>query len=197
MAAEIAPLTHSILIINYFGDVVFAVSGALTAARYRMDVIGFVVVGTITGIGGGTLRDLLLGRTVWWTQNPLEVVLCMVAALATFLVAGHRITTGRAWSGLTPSACRPLQSWAATHCSQLRCAFCHRDLYGRGHRDRRRRHSGCAHQHPAHDHERTTVCHRRAAGIPLPTPVCTTSEPRKSPQNWYRSQRHSPCGRQR
>lgn len=67
MGAEIAPLSTSIMLITYFGDVVFAVSGALTAARYRMDVLGFVMIGTITGIGGGTLRDLLLGRTVWWT----------------------------------------------------------------------------------------------------------------------------------
>lgn len=100
MAAEIAPLTTSILVINYFGDVVFAVSGALTAARYRMDVIGFVLIGTITGIGGGTIRDLLLGRTVWWTQNPLELVLCMVAALGTFLVARRGVSyrKGMIWA---------------------------------------------------------------------------------------------------
>jgi uncharacterized membrane protein YeiH len=58
-------LSTSLLAISYFGDVVFAVSGALTAARYHMDVLGFVLIGTITGIGGGTARDLLLGRTVW------------------------------------------------------------------------------------------------------------------------------------
>ena len=84
MATPIEPLSASILAIMYFGDVVFAVSGALTAARYRMDVLGFVLIGTITGIGGGTLRDLLLGRTVWWTQDPLELILCVAASLATF-----------------------------------------------------------------------------------------------------------------
>ncbi len=84
MATPIEPLSTSILAIMYFGDVVFAVSGALTAARYRMDVLGFVLIGTITGIGGGTLRDLLLGRTVWWTQDPLELILCVAASLATF-----------------------------------------------------------------------------------------------------------------
>ena len=84
MTAPSEPLSASILTIMYFGDVVFAISGALTAARYKMDVLGFVLIGTITGIGGGTIRDLLLGRTVWWIQNPAELVLCMVAALATF-----------------------------------------------------------------------------------------------------------------
>jgi uncharacterized membrane protein YeiH len=64
MTVPLEPLSNSILTIMYFGDVVFAVSGALTAARYRMDVLGFVLIGTITGIGGGTIRDLLLGRTV-------------------------------------------------------------------------------------------------------------------------------------
>jgi uncharacterized membrane protein YeiH len=63
MPAPIDPLSTSILVIMYFGDVVFAISDALTAARYRMDILGFVLIGTITGIVGGTTRDLLLGRT--------------------------------------------------------------------------------------------------------------------------------------
>jgi uncharacterized membrane protein YeiH len=93
MVAAIEPLSASILAIMYFGDVVFAVSGALTAARYRMDVLGFVLIGTITGIGGGTTRDLLLGRTVWWTQQPLELILCMAASLVTFFFISSKIVT--------------------------------------------------------------------------------------------------------
>ncbi len=93
-------LSISTLAIMYFGDVVFAISGALTAARYKMDVLGFVLIGTITGIGGGTTRDLLLGRTVWWTQNPLELILCVAAALITFLFIKHDISNrkGMIWS---------------------------------------------------------------------------------------------------
>jgi uncharacterized membrane protein YeiH len=94
------PLTASILAIMYFGDVVFSISGALTAARYRMDVLGFVLIGTITGIGGGTTRDLLLGRTVWWTQDPTELILCIVASLITFFFITSDITRRKAmvWS---------------------------------------------------------------------------------------------------
>ena len=94
------PLSASILAIMYFGDVVFAISGALTAARYRMDVLGFVLIGTITGIGGGTTRDLLLGRTVWWTQDPIELTLCVAAALVTFFWITSDITRrkGMIWS---------------------------------------------------------------------------------------------------
>jgi len=77
-------LTPSILAIMYFGDAVFAISGALTAGKYRMDMVGFVLIGSITGIGGGTTRDLLLGRTVWWTQNPEELLLCVTVSLITF-----------------------------------------------------------------------------------------------------------------
>lgn len=83
-AGDLEPLGPTILAINYFGDVVFAVSGALTAARYRMDVIGVALIGTITGLGGGTIRDMFLGRPVWWTQDPTELLICLVAALATF-----------------------------------------------------------------------------------------------------------------
>jgi uncharacterized membrane protein YeiH len=100
MAPASEPLTTSILAIMYFGDVVFAVSGALTAARYRMDVLGFVLIGTITGIGGGTTRDLLLGRTVWWTQDPFELSLCVAASLVTFFFITSDITRrkGMIWA---------------------------------------------------------------------------------------------------
>jgi uncharacterized membrane protein YeiH len=100
MAPPNEPLSTSILAIMYFGDVVFAISGALTAARYRMDVLGFVLIGTITGIGGGTTRDLLLGRTVWWTHDPLELILCIAAALATFFFITSDITRrkGMIWA---------------------------------------------------------------------------------------------------
>lgn len=81
---DIAPLTGTINVINYVGDVVFAISGALTAARYNMDVLGFILIGTITGIGGGTVRDLLLGRTVFWTADPTELMLCVAVSVITF-----------------------------------------------------------------------------------------------------------------
>jgi uncharacterized membrane protein YeiH len=99
-ALPIEPLSTSILAIMYFGDVVFAISGALTAARYRMDFLGYVLIGTITGIGGGTTRDLLLGRTVWWTQDPTELILCVGASLITFFFVTSDITRrkGMVWS---------------------------------------------------------------------------------------------------
>jgi uncharacterized membrane protein YeiH len=90
-------LTHTITGIMYFGDVVFAISGALVAARFRMDIIGFILIGTFTGIGGGTIRDLLLGRTVWWTHDPFELLLCIGAALVTFFWVTNDVTRRKAF----------------------------------------------------------------------------------------------------
>lgn len=86
MPQPLEPLSPVILIIMYFGDIVFAVSGALTAARHRMDVLGIVLIGIVTAIGGGTLRDMLLGHPVSWVQNPNELILCLMAAAAAYLV---------------------------------------------------------------------------------------------------------------
>lgn len=75
--------------LDYFGVVVFAVSGALVGGRRRLDPVGFVLVGTVTGIGGGTLRDVLLGATpVFWVEDPTYIMLCVIASLATFFAAG-------------------------------------------------------------------------------------------------------------
>jgi uncharacterized membrane protein YeiH len=89
-------LTVSILALMYFGDVVFAVSGALMAARYKMDIVGFIMIGTITGIGGGTTRDLLLGRTVWWTHDPAELILVVTVSIITFFFISSEITRKKA-----------------------------------------------------------------------------------------------------
>ena len=71
--------------LDYFGVIVFAVSGALAAARVRMDVVGFALLGIVTGIGGGSLRDLLLGRLpVFWIDQPQYILLCVLAAIVTF-----------------------------------------------------------------------------------------------------------------
>jgi uncharacterized membrane protein YeiH len=101
------PLSASILTLMYLGDVVFAVSGALRAARHKMDILGFVLIGTITGIGGGTIRDLLLGRTVWWTQNPSELLLCVAAALLTFFFIRSDISQRKwmIWADAVGLAC--------------------------------------------------------------------------------------------
>jgi uncharacterized membrane protein YeiH len=81
-------LPTALIAIMYFGDVVFAFSGALVAARHRMDILGIVLIGVITGIGGGTLRDIILGHPVWWVQNPVELLLCAATGLITRFI-GH------------------------------------------------------------------------------------------------------------
>jgi uncharacterized membrane protein YeiH len=69
---------------DLFGVAVFAVSGALVAGRKQMDLFGVIVLAIVTGIGGGTLRDLLLGSTpVFWIDQPVYIVVASGAALGT------------------------------------------------------------------------------------------------------------------
>jgi uncharacterized membrane protein YeiH len=67
--------------------VVFAVSGALVASRKRLDVMAFMWFGVLTGVGGGTVRDLILNVPVFWVQNPVYVSACLVAAVVMHFVA--------------------------------------------------------------------------------------------------------------
>jgi uncharacterized membrane protein YeiH len=87
-------------VIGIFGVVVFAVSGALAAGRYRMDIIGFILLGTVTAIGGGTMRDLVLGRPVFWVVEPDQLIISIGAAVATFFFFPERLagTKGIIWS---------------------------------------------------------------------------------------------------
>ncbi len=67
------------------GVFVFAVSGALVAARKQMDIFGFTVIALITAVGGGTIRDLLVDVPVFWIHEPVYVWLAFSAAILTFL----------------------------------------------------------------------------------------------------------------
>ncbi len=80
--------------IDLFGVGVFAVSGALVAGRKQMDLFGVVVLAVITGVGGGTLRDLLLGVPVFWIHEPVYVIVGTGGALAAVVLARFR-TVGR------------------------------------------------------------------------------------------------------
>jgi uncharacterized membrane protein YeiH len=76
-----------ITLLDVSGVAVFAVTGALVASRKQMDVVGFALLATVTGIGGGTLRDLILGLPVFWVQKPIYLGICFVVAILVFFTA--------------------------------------------------------------------------------------------------------------
>lgn len=77
--------------LDYAGVALFAATGALAASRKQLDLIGFLFFAAATGIGGGTLRDLVLGQTpVFWVKDPTYLIICAAVGIAVFLTA-HRI----------------------------------------------------------------------------------------------------------
>ncbi|MBI1361626.1 MAG: trimeric intracellular cation channel family protein [Alphaproteobacteria bacterium] len=75
--------------LDYAGVATFAASGALMAAERRQDVVTFVFFAAITGVGGGTLRDLLIGAPVFWVTNPGYAIVCASVGVAIFASRGR------------------------------------------------------------------------------------------------------------
>ncbi len=73
------------------GVVVFSVSGVLAVGDKQLDLFGAMVVGVVTAVGGGTLRDVILGLEVFWVSEPVYLVAAAVAAVAT--VAAERLVS--------------------------------------------------------------------------------------------------------
>jgi len=73
--------------LDWFGVAVFAVTGALVASRKEMDIFGFALLATVTGIGGGSVRDLLLGVPVFWVREPAYVAICVAVSAVVFFTA--------------------------------------------------------------------------------------------------------------
>ncbi|WP_372621244.1 trimeric intracellular cation channel family protein [Falsiroseomonas sp.] len=83
-----AALDLALRLLDWLGIAAFAASGALVASRKQMDAVGFVLMAAVTGFGGGTLRDLLLGRTpVSWLARPELLAIAAGAALLVFFTA--------------------------------------------------------------------------------------------------------------
>lgn len=78
-------------ILDYAGVATFAASGALMAAQKRQDVVTFLFFAAITGVGGGTLRDLLIGAPVFWVMDPGYVIVCGVVAVLVFVTRGRSV----------------------------------------------------------------------------------------------------------
>ncbi|MDP3659289.1 trimeric intracellular cation channel family protein [Phenylobacterium sp.] len=76
--------------LDYAAVAVFGATGALAAARRKHDIVTFGFFAAITGVGGGTLRDLLLGAPVVWVHQPAYLVACLLAAVAVWLFGAKR-----------------------------------------------------------------------------------------------------------
>jgi uncharacterized membrane protein YeiH len=77
-------------LMDLVGVFAFAVSGALTAGRRGMDVFGVLVVAAVTAIGGGTVRDVLLDRPVFWLTDTTYLYAIAAAAVCTLVYVRFR-----------------------------------------------------------------------------------------------------------
>lgn len=66
---------------------IFAMTGALAASRAQLDLVGFVFIACLTAVGGGTIRDVILDRAVFWVDDPRFILIAAIAAFMVFFTA--------------------------------------------------------------------------------------------------------------
>lgn len=91
MAAELPAL---LTLLDLAGIAVFALSGALLAARLRQTFVTMAFFALITGVGGGSVRDLLIGAPVFWVRDPFVAPVCLGVALVAWFTP-HRMWEGK------------------------------------------------------------------------------------------------------
>jgi uncharacterized membrane protein YeiH len=84
-------------LLDYAGVAVFAATGALAASRKQIDLIGFIFLAIVTGVGGGTLRDVILGQTpVFWVREPGYLIVATATAIVVYFTA-HLVWSRYLW----------------------------------------------------------------------------------------------------
>jgi uncharacterized membrane protein YeiH len=74
--------------LDYSAIALFAATGALSASRKQRDLIGFIFLAALTGIGGGTCRDVILGQfPIAWVGNPDYLLVCVVVGIVVYFTA--------------------------------------------------------------------------------------------------------------
>jgi uncharacterized membrane protein YeiH len=76
--------------LDYGAVAVFGATGALAAARRKHDIVTFGFFAAVTGVGGGSLRDLLLGTPVFWVARPAYLGVCLASAAAVWVFGWGR-----------------------------------------------------------------------------------------------------------
>jgi uncharacterized membrane protein YeiH len=89
-AIDVAPLLQYL---DFAGVAVFALSGAVVAAVKRQTLVTFIFFAAVTAVGGGTVRDLLIGAPVFWVAENATLLICIAAALTVW------ISPARLWNG--------------------------------------------------------------------------------------------------
>ncbi|MEA3004385.1 MAG: hypothetical protein QOH81_3173 [Sphingomonadales bacterium] len=96
MTSVALPLLDPLLdYLDWAGVAVFALSGALVAAAKKQTLVTFIFFAVVTGIGGGTARDLLIGAPIFWIHQNTILLICAAAALIVWL------TPAALWKGRT------------------------------------------------------------------------------------------------
>ena len=73
--------------LDYASVLVFALTGALAASRSQLDIVGFIFIACLTAVGGGTIRDTILNREVFWVADPVVLAVASLAAVLVFFTA--------------------------------------------------------------------------------------------------------------
>jgi uncharacterized membrane protein YeiH len=93
MTGPAAMLGSALPYLDWAAVAVFACSGALLAAARKQTLVTLIFFAVVTGIGGGTARDLLIGAPVFWVHENATLLICFAAALAIW------ISPGKLWQG--------------------------------------------------------------------------------------------------
>jgi uncharacterized membrane protein YeiH len=73
--------------LDFVGIAVFAISGALLAAEKKQTLVTFIFFAVVTGVGGGTVRDLLIGAPVFWVGTNVTLLICILAGLGVWFLS--------------------------------------------------------------------------------------------------------------
>ena len=84
---DLSQIDFFIYVLDLFGTMAFAVTGAIKAIEHKADIVGIIILATITGVAGGTIRDVIFGKTLPNSLiDPTYVIITVISAIVLFLL---------------------------------------------------------------------------------------------------------------
>ena len=81
---DVLPFNIWYYIVGMAGIAVFSITGVMAGAKKGMDIMGIVIIGLVTALGGGTIRDIILDVPVFWVDNYLDIAVALAASIIAF-----------------------------------------------------------------------------------------------------------------